>query len=568
MLGRVNRATSERFANIAASPVPVLLPFNTTAFMRDRADPITRNEADNHLSGFNSVPFFYAGPSGYDAVVLARAQEIPELGIGFSDPIYIHIGGSALLYELDEPNGMIEWPVVALGEFPGLRRVFLENYVRYIFVRYGVPYVLAIECFDGASRFRKISCRDADKVAVRALKALQFVGGTPHPLRDGLGPDTVDRPRNESSVFTYYPPGNIIPRTGFKGKGGVADHTVYAKIRFPLADAPAFANSLSFTKWSDCEANNAAAARGGIGAYRCDETGLTVARTEAANYSYPWRDNFCESRYFYVGQCPGGLGHQGQDLRPAFCKQRGPGAHCEPGVHDLVAVRDGAVLRAARQEGLYLVVNAPSERIRFRYLHMLPRALDATGMVSGRFVREGETMGKVGNFYRREAGTFSHLHFNVQVPTKYGWVFVNPYMTLVAAYERLIHGRGQEIRDEIGADIPTSSLPSPPPWPTLLDTPATLAAKPTEKVIESVPGQRSESGMRHHGPMDDPLAVKASLPAFARGSSRDLERSQLEHEGEGAGQHIGLRSMGRGFSRTRPRAWHIRRDLHAGDEQR
>jgi hypothetical protein len=134
--------------------------------------------------------------------------------------------------------------------------------------------------------------------------------------------------------------------------------------------------------------------------------------------------------------------------------------------------------------------------------------------------------------------------------------------------KRLIHGRGQEIRDEIGADIPTSSLPSPPPWPTLLDTPATLAAKPTEKVIESVPGQRSESGKRHHGPMDDPLAVKASLPAFARGSSRDLERSQLEDEGEGAGQHIGLRSMGRGFSRARTRAWHIRRDLHAGDEQR
>ena len=35
----------------------------------------------------------------------------------------------------------------------------------------------------------------------------------------------------------------------------------------------------------------------------------------------------------------------------------------------------------------------------------------------------------------------------MQVPTKYGWVFVNPYMTLVAAYERLIGGRGTEIKE-------------------------------------------------------------------------------------------------------------------------
>jgi hypothetical protein len=35
----------------------------------------------------------------------------------------------------------------------------------------------------------------------------------------------------------------------------------------------------------------------------------------------------------------------------------------------------------------------------------------------------------------------------MQVPTKAGWVFVNPYMTLVAAYERLIGARGTEIKD-------------------------------------------------------------------------------------------------------------------------
>src|SRR3954468_14343347 len=88
---------------------------------------------------------------------------------------------------------------------------------------------------------------------------------------------------------------------------------------------------------------------------------------------------------------------------------------CEPYLHDVVAVRDGAVLRAPRQEALYIVVNAPNERIRVRYLHMLPRQFDADGMLSGRHVREGEVIGKVGNFFKRERATTYHLHFDLQV---------------------------------------------------------------------------------------------------------------------------------------------------------
>src|SRR4051812_2218645 len=96
---------------------------------------------------------------------MARAQEMPELAIGYPEPIYIHIGGSALVYELDEPVGMIGWPVHGLEGIPGIRRLYLENFVRYTFVRYGVPYVVAIECSDAGLRIRRMSCRDADKVA-------------------------------------------------------------------------------------------------------------------------------------------------------------------------------------------------------------------------------------------------------------------------------------------------------------------------------------------------------------------------------------------------------------------
>src|SRR5262249_2295754 len=138
LMAKLNRATGERFANIAPSPVPLPLPFDTAGFLRDPRAPAAATAtppADNYLFGFNAMPFFSPGPAGYDAVVVARAQEMRELGIGFSDAIYIHIGGSALVYELDEPRGMIGWPVHGLDEFPGIRRMFLENYVRYTFVR-------------------------------------------------------------------------------------------------------------------------------------------------------------------------------------------------------------------------------------------------------------------------------------------------------------------------------------------------------------------------------------------------------------------------------------------------
>src|SRR5262245_44931387 len=513
VMAKLNRDTGERFANIAASPVPVLLPFDTVAFLRDRAaasDPAAASAkapADDYLSGFNAVSFFYPGPAGYDAVVIARAQEMRELGIGFSDPIYIHIGGSALVYQLDEPRGVIGWPVHGLDEFSGIRRTFLENYVRYTFVRYGVPYVVAIECSDGRLRFRKMSCRDADKVAIRFLKSLRIAGGTPQTQPEAIAADTTDRPAEQSSVFTYHSPGDLLPGTGFKRNGGVADYTVYSKIRFPLADAPAFANSQSFMNWGDCDATGRSGAGflDGVRAYRCRVNGQMLVLDESAadNYSYPWRDNFCEHRSFYVGQCPAGRGHQGQDIRPASCKQRIEGANrCEPYRHDVVAVRDGAVLRASSQEALYIVANSSNERVRFRYLHMFPKQFNADGMVSGRLVHEGEVIGKVGNFFRRERATTYHMHFDMQVPTKYGWVFVNPYMTLVAAYERLIRGRGQEIRDEANReDVPTASIkqpltPAPPP-------PDVAAAKPTETDIKSPP-EATHSEIRRETPGQTP----------------------------------------------------------------
>jgi hypothetical protein len=78
LVAKLNQVTGERFAHIAASPVPVLLPFDTAAFLGDRVAAAGTPDAGsgtantpNYLFGFNAVPFFYPGPGGYDAVVLA-----------------------------------------------------------------------------------------------------------------------------------------------------------------------------------------------------------------------------------------------------------------------------------------------------------------------------------------------------------------------------------------------------------------------------------------------------------------------------------------------------------------
>jgi murein DD-endopeptidase MepM/ murein hydrolase activator NlpD len=111
---------------------------------------------------------------------------------------------------------------------------------------------------------------------------------------------------------------------------------------------------------------------------------------------------------------------------------------------------------------------------------MNPAQLDTDDIVSGKFVRAGEFLGKVGNYNNGERGTTYHLHFDMQVPTKVGWVFVNPYMTLVSAYERLIGARGSEIKD--GDAVPTvAGVPPVIQHPSEIPAAGQAAAAQTEE---------------------------------------------------------------------------------------
>jgi hypothetical protein len=469
VLTRLNAASGKLLPDIAASPVPVLLPFDTAALLRDAAQGTT-GDASKYFAGFGAVLFF-SGPSGYDAVLSLQPKDAPDLGLSYARPVNVQMSGSSLLYELDgsvvPASDKAESVAQLDGQFPGIHRALIESHLRYTFVRYGVPYFVSIECSDGGSSSRRLSCREADKVALRFLKALNVVGGAPPADAPSLTSAAIERPEKISPDFTYYAPGDILPGTGWRGASGRADNTVYADIRFPMAQAPAFVNSQSFMNWGNCDLTGRVGlgGRGNSEAYRCKVNDKPLVTDESKNYAYPWRDNFCEHRGWYVTQCPAGVGHQGEDIRPGTCLERVPDAgRCLPYQNDLVAVSDGILMRSPGDLALYLVIDKPGVHIRFRYLHMNPHMLDAAGMVSGRRVVAGEVLGAADNYDREDGGTSYHLHFDAQVPTKDGWVFVNPYMTLVASYEHLIGARGKVVNDATFAPPPAApATPSEAP---------------------------------------------------------------------------------------------------------
>jgi murein DD-endopeptidase MepM/ murein hydrolase activator NlpD len=451
---KLNMAAEVGFPGITNSSVPVLLPFDIDGFAKEITanpgqvpDGIAASAARYMRADFQPTKFFLTGPAGYDAAFALTLANVPDLSdIRYNDPVYVLFSGLAMTYQLEGPALPDGEPVSSLqNNFPGIRRYLHESYIRYSFERYGVTYVAAIYCLDTRPRKKILTCRQADRVMERFLRTLRLAGGTPAAELPTEAVRT-DRPKETSKDFTYFSPGSIMPNPGLRKE------TVYAQLRFPLKEAPAFANSQSFNNWGDCDftGRSVRSPRRKDQPYSCNVNGRPLVFNEGApaNYSYPWRDNFCEHRRFFVGQCPGGEGHQGQDIRPSSCALINDGAdRCQPYQHEVVAAHDGFILRAPKQEAVYLFINTTSTHARVRYMHMNPNQLDADGIVSGKLVHEGDRIGKVGNYNNRERGTTYHLHFDMQVPTKLGWVFVNPYMTLVASYERLIGARGTEIKD-------------------------------------------------------------------------------------------------------------------------
>ena len=449
-LVQLNGLTSSLFNGIGRSPVPVLLPLDTAAYLAARqsdevagAVPPARYQADFRTDLFD------AGPAGYDAVFSLP----PDAGAGlpqriFAGPVEVQITGSRLIYELLDPQGGKSEPVkgdpvkTLAAQYPDLRRFIREGYVRYAFTRFGIPYVVSIQCLDSVPLRRRLACREAYPIAERFIKALHVAGGLPARRQPDIAPIMVERPADVSAEFTYRPAGDIIVTNSTRRQSGRPDRTAYSQIRFPL-DAPAYVHSQSQGKR---HANDP---------------------SDQPWSQYPWRDNFCEARSFNVGQCASGFGHQGEDVRPGPCPPRRDSFDaCDPGLQRVLAVRDGVVIRGPKEQAATLQVNTGTEHIRFRYMHMTPAAMDAGGLLNGRMLSEGEQIGVVSNYLDHPNGTTRHLHFDVQVFTRDGWIWVNPYVTLISAYERSIGGRGREIGPELASSPAVMML-----MPAMVDDP-------------------------------------------------------------------------------------------------
>ncbi len=202
-----------------------------------------------------------------------------------------------------------------------------------------------------------------------------------------------------SWAFTFQPAGVLAPGSGT----GLKTSKVYApNIRYPIEKAPSFPNS---QVW-------------GVGGSQ----GPKGSQCDAKNFSYPWWDNYCETRTWSMPLCPSGKGHQGQDIRGGSCANKTWWA---------VATEDGTITSI----GTYSVYLKGSSGTLFRYLHMDPPSL---AVKLGQKVSKGQKMGLVSNAFGGTP-TSVHLHFDVeQYVAGIGTVFVSPYNSLVQSYQQLV----------------------------------------------------------------------------------------------------------------------------------
>lgn len=215
-----------------------------------------------------------------------------------------------------------------------------------------------------------------------------------------------------SATFNHNPPG-VTPA----GQGhGYLDRTAWSPAMcWPLQD-DAFANSQVYGHGGGM---------GPAGTSQCD----------SANYSLPWRDNFCEARSRSNPLCAGGgTGHQGQDIRPATCKKN---------LHWAVAAEKGVITDI----GSYTVTltGSAAPHRTYRYLHMQMAAL---AVKEGDTVAAGQKLGKVANDFGGTPTTI-HLHFELRAgvagTTTDGkpvvlHTFLPPYISLAEAYQRKLNG--------------------------------------------------------------------------------------------------------------------------------
>jgi hypothetical protein len=252
--------------------------------------------------------------------------------------------------------------------------------------------------------------------------------------------------------FAYYPPGDLDSHDANRGRKG--DRKVYLpNITFPLRLAADQHPHMNSQIWG--HGGSGWDGKGEAGGSECDPV----------NYDpMLQRDTYCEIRTWAMPMCPGGTGHQGQDIRPPTCKDNS---------WEVVAVVDGIITQVTSNTTVRL---KGADGTDYWYLHMHPQSITVK---VGQSVKQGDVLGHVSKYMDGDPnGTTMHLHFQVRqtirVDGKILSVYVPGYASLIAAYRKakgLDPGIGPDgnlivdARFEIGASkaAPTpSSQPSPP----------------------------------------------------------------------------------------------------------
>lgn len=461
-LASLSELTASSYPAMADAVVPVLAPVDPTRLLPGALPAAqTPTQARRALLA-RSIASLQAISlsSGYDVVATVSGELLRELAIDTPYKVQVHIGGSALSYGREQGGELVPdmQDVIA-----GVRRIEGADEITYVFRKYNVPYFANIDCSRASNDGGIITCPQADAVVRAVLRDLRLAGGGPRKTEKRAASIICKQPTRPSPTFQYHAPGKLLDGTSEQNKDGAGSQMVHGNcIRFPLKDAPAFANSQVFMHRGDCRGQKVALpAQPGdrFPRYRCRQNHRELLDFEGhrENYSYPWRDNACEARgRAGPAECPVRKGHEGQDIRPSKCEpQHSAAASCPINVFAVVAVTDGkAWWKPPPKDHVVRLHADDGTGLYYTFLHMSPASITNTGIVSGTFVpvRRDGTIGKVGNFARDEQGrpspTTTHLHFEIrrlQADVHAQGPALAPYLTLIRAYERLIREIGTEL---------------------------------------------------------------------------------------------------------------------------
>ena len=466
-LAAINEITAAQHPAVARSPVPVLAPLDPARALIAALPPAGARKAVRPppLPLARSVARLQlvAGASGYDLIADASPALLRELGVSVPYLVQVHIGGSAVSYGPEQAGDIVPELQATL---PGLRRIARADEITYVFRKYAVPYFLNIGCSGGPAAKGTVSCEQADRIARTILADLQLSGGAPVARSQAVQQNSAANPHptKVSATFKYFAPGKLLDGTSDQGQGGAQSYDEWGtSIRFPIKDAPAFANSQVFMHGGNCLSTPGTTDKimplpkqpgDKFGRYHCQQNSKVLFSNEGEpeNYAYPWRDNLCESRAGEAApECPAQEGHAGQDVRASTCiPVKGNPARCQIDQFPVVAVTDGFAWWKADTNHLRLNSDDGSG-LYYMYLHMSPAALTWAKMKKGDLVpvTRGTPVGKIGNWDKTQAGgTTAHLHFEIRrLPqdTKQKGPSLATYFTLIRAYERLIGEVGTEL---------------------------------------------------------------------------------------------------------------------------